>query len=109
MTETLTASLPPYRDRLRSIMPVEIQRAILADCPEIDRVDAQGRPYVSLNTQCRPKLDPAAAAAAADQVRNAPGIQLDLSRSIMDDQGKINQFQTTQRSAAQLRTALQQR
>src|SRR4051812_37196783 len=42
MTDVLTGTLPAYRDRLRSIMPYEIQRAILADCPELDREDRQG-------------------------------------------------------------------
>lgn len=107
MTDALTATLPPYRDRLRSVMPYEIQRAILVDCPERDSEDAQGRPDVFLNASCRPKLDAKQAASATSQIRSAPGIELDLTRSVVEDDQKILQFQSRQRNAAQLRAALQ--
>lgn len=107
MLNATTATLPPYRDRLRSIMPYEIQRSILVDCPEINREDAQGRPDVLLNASCRPNLDPTEAASAAVQIRAAPGIQLDLTRSIVDDDQKILMFQSWRRNAAQLRAALE--
>ncbi len=107
MTDVLTATLPAYRDRMRSIMPFEIQRAILVDCPELDQENRQGRPDVFLNASCRPKLDAEAAASAASQIKSAPGIQLDLTRSIMDDESKISQFQTMQRQAAKLRATLE--
>jgi hypothetical protein len=106
MTDVLTATLPPFRDRVRSVMPYEIQRAILVDCPELNREDRQGRPDVSLNASCRPRLETEAAASAVLQIRSAPGIQLDLTRSIMDDESKIAQFQAMQRQAAELRAAL---
>lgn len=107
MMNATTATLPPYRDRLRSIMPYEIQRIILVDCPEVDREDAQGRPDVDLNASCRPKLDHEAASSAALQIRSAPGLQLDLTRSIVDDDQKILVFQSMQRNAAQLQAALE--
>ena len=107
MTDVLTATLPPYRDRLRSLMPFEIQRAIVVDCPEIDREDKKGRPDIILNASCRPQLDAEAAVSAASQIRSAPGIQLDLTRSISDDEAKISQFQEMQRRAAELRAALE--
>lgn len=107
MTDVLTATLPAYRDRMRSIMPFEIQRAILVDCPELDQENRQGRPDVFLNASCRPKLDAEAAASAASQIKSAPGIQLDLTRSIMGDESKISQFQTMQRQAAKLRATLE--
>ena len=103
----LTATLPPYRDRMRSIMPFEIQRAIVVDCPEIDREDSKGRPDIILNASCRPQLDAEAAVSAASQIRSAPWIQLDLTRSISDDEAKISQFQEMQRRAAELRAALE--
>lgn len=84
MTDRTTATLPPYRDRVRSIMPYEIQRAILAQCPEQDREDAQGQPDVFLNSSCLPDLDLREASLAVAQIRSAPGIQLDLTRSIID-------------------------
>jgi hypothetical protein len=107
MTDALTATFPPYRDRLRSIMPYEMQRSILVDCPEIDREDAQGRPDVYLNASCRPKLDPNEAASAAAQVRATPDIQLELTRSLVDDDQRTLQFQSMQRNAAELRAALE--
>jgi hypothetical protein len=107
MTDALTAAVPAYRDRLRSVMPFEIQRAILADCPELDREDKQGRPDVFLNASCRPELDAEAAASAVSKIRSAEGMQLDLTRSLMDDESKISQFQTMQRAAARLRAALE--
>ena len=107
MTDALTATLPPYRDQLRSVMPYEIQRAILMDCPERDSEDAQGRPDVFLNASCRPKLDAKQARTAAFQVRSARGIELELTRSVVEDDQKIFQFQSMQRNAARLRAALQ--
>jgi hypothetical protein len=107
MMDVLTATVPAYRDRVRSIMPFEIQRAIRIDCPELDREDRRGRPDVLLNPSCRPKLAPGAAASAASQIRSAARIQLDLTRSIVDDEAKISQFQTMEREAAKLRVALE--
>ena len=107
MTDVLTAALPPYRYRLRSIMPFEVQRTILVDCPEINLEDRQGRPGISLNASCRPKLDPKTAASAASQIRSDPGIQFELTRSIIDNESKISQFETMQREAAKLRGALE--
>ena len=48
-----------------------------------------------------------AAAAGATEVRSAPGILFDLTRSILDDEAKISQFQEMQRRAAELRAALE--
>ena len=107
MTEVLTATRPPYRDRLRSTMPYEVQRTILVDCPEINMKDRHGRPGISLNAACRPKLEPKAAAAAASQIRSAPGIQHDLTGSIIDNEAKISQFRTVQQEAGELRAALE--
>ena len=107
MTDVLTATLPPYRDKLRSIMPYEVQRTILADCPEINGKDRQGRPNIFLNASCRPTLDPKTAAEAAAQIRSAPGIQFELTRSMMDNRSKISQFQTMQQEAKELRAALE--
>lgn len=107
MTDALTATLPPYRDKLRSIMPYEVQRTILVDCPELNRKDRQGRPDIFLNASCRPELDAKTAASAAAQIRSAPGIQFELTRSIMDNQSKISQFQTMQQEAEELRAALE--
>jgi hypothetical protein len=106
MTDRITATVPPYRDRVRSIMPYEIQQAILIDCPEKDREDAQGRPDVFLNASCLPKLNPKEAFLAAAQVRSAPGIQLDLTRSIIDADQKILQFQSMRRDASELRAII---
>ena len=107
MTDVLTATLPPYRDKLRSIMPYEVQRTILADCPELNRKDRQGRPDIFLNASCRPKLDPKKAASVAAEVRSAPGIQFELTRSLMDNQSKISQFRTMQQEAEELRAVLE--
>jgi hypothetical protein len=107
MTDRTTATLPPYRDRLRSIMPYEIQQSILVDCPEEDREDAQGRPDVFLNASCRPKLDPGEASLAAEQIRSVSDIQTDLTRSIIDDDQKIRQFESMQRNAAKLGAILE--
>lgn len=107
MTDRLTATVPTYRDRLRSIMPYELQQAIMSDCPEEDREDPQGRQDVFLNSSCRPKFDPKEASLAAAQIRSAPAIQADLTRSIIDADQKILQFQSMRRSAGELRAILE--
>jgi hypothetical protein len=106
-TTAAIATLPPYRDRLRSGMPYEVQRAIRSDCPEINRDDAKGRPGIALGVDCRPKLNSAAALSAALQVRSIPDLQFDLTRSLVDDDQKILQFQTMEHSAGKLRAVLE--
>jgi hypothetical protein len=106
-TTATIATLPPYRDRLRSGMPYEVQRAIRSDCPEINSEDAKGRPGISLGVGCSPKLDSVVAASAARQVRSIPDIQFDLTRSLVDDDQKILQFQTMALAASKLRTILE--
>ena len=101
------AALPPYRDRLRSGMPYEVQQAILHDCPEKDIEDALGRPGIDLGVHCRPKLDSAVAASAALQVRSIPDIERDLTRSLIDADQKILQFKAMERSASHLRVVLE--
>ena len=106
-TTATIATLPPYRDRLRSGMPYEVQRAIRADCPEINSEDAKGRPGVAVGVHCRPKLDSEWASLATLQVRSIPDIQRDLTRSLIDDDQKILQFQSMERSAGKLRAILE--
>lgn len=106
-TTATIATLPPYRDRVRSGMPYEVQRAIRADCPEINFENRKGRPNVVIDVSCRPKLDSALASSAARQVRSIPDIQFDLTRSLVDDDQKILQFQTMERNARKLRAILE--
>ena len=106
-TTATIATLPPYRDRLRSGMPYEVQRVIRTDCPELDRNDEKGRPGVDLGVVCRPKLDGDVATSAALRVRSIPEIELDLTRSLVDDDQKILQFQSMERSAGKLRAVLE--
>ena len=106
-TNAVIAMVPPYRDRLRSGMPYEVQKAISSDCPEVDREGTNGRPGIGLGGDCRPKLDGLLALSAAGQVRSIPGIQLDLTRSLVDDDQKILQFQSVERSAGKLRAVLE--
>lgn len=106
-TTATIATLPPYRDRIRSGMPYEVQRAIRADCPEINLEDAKGRPNIVIDVACRPRLDSAAATAAAVQVRSIPQIQFDLTRSLVDDDQKILQFETMESNAGKLRAILE--
>ena len=106
-TNAIIATSPPYRDRLRSGMPYEVQKAIRSDCPEVDSESANGRPGIALGVGCRPKLDSVLASSAGGQVRSIPGIQLDLTRSLVDDDQKILQFQSMERSAGKLRAVLE--
>ena len=88
-------------------MPYDVQQKIRDDCPEINQEDAQGRPNVLLNAGCRPMLDPKKAAVAVAQIRSDAEIGADLTRSLVDDDQKILQFQVMQESAAQLHAALE--
>ena len=106
-TNATIATVPPYRDIVRRGMPYEAQRAIRTDCPENYREDANGRAMTGFPADCRPKLEPAAIAAAVATVRAIPDLQFDLTRSLIDDDQKIVQFQTMYRRAGQLKTLLQ--
>lgn len=106
-TNATIATVPPYRDRVRRGMPYEVQRAIRTDCSESYREDSTGRPTTRLPTGCRPRLAPADAVAAAAKVREIPEIELDLTRSLVDDDQKVLQFQTMDRRAGALLARLE--
>jgi hypothetical protein len=61
-----------YRDAVREVIPDEIQQSIRAECG--DRLDSDGRSF-SLVVPCPLKLDPAAAATTAADLRRHPELE----------------------------------
>ena len=83
-------AVPPYREHIREVMPIEAQDAVRRDGPQQVYFTAEGAVQARLAQNCTTlRLDPATAAAAAATVRAEPGLQKDLTRLIADHNVKI--------------------
>jgi len=99
---------PPYRERVRTIMPYEVQQAIRAECDEIITDLGNGLMFPRLPARCSPGLDPAAAAAAAEQVRAEPALAKDLTRMIVALDTRILNFGRLETNAREVREFMEQ-
>ena len=99
---------PPYRERVRTIMPYEVQQAIRAKCDEIITDLGNGLMFPRLPARCSPGLDPAAAAAAAKQVRAEPALARDLTRMIVALDTRISNFGKLETNAREVRIFMEQ-
>ena len=99
--------LPPYRDRVRRELPYPVVSAIRRQCG--DRVrEHRGALISSLPPTCRLDLDPTIVRRAAMQLREAPGIERDLSQYIVDLDVRLGNFAGSDRRANTFRNALRQ-
>jgi len=99
---------PPYRERVRTIMPYEVQQAIRAKCDEIITDLGNGLMFPRLPARCSPGLDPATAAAAAEQVRAEPALAKDLTRMIVALDSRILNFGRLETNAREVREFMEQ-
>ena len=100
---SLDSVSPPYRERLRSVIPYEIQQAIRAKCDEILTDIGNGLVTSRLPERCSPGLDPTLAAAAGAQVRSEPGLAKDLTRMIVTLDSRILTFGKLETNAREVR------
>ena len=100
---SLDSVSPPYRERLRSVIPYEIQQAIRAKCDEILTDIGNGLVTSRLPERCSSGLDPTLAAAAGAQVRSEPGLSKDLTRMIVALDSRILTFGKLETNAREVR------
>jgi hypothetical protein len=100
------ASLPPYREILRRIMPYEVQERLRAVCNERVVADQDGTAHVEIPTNCTLHLDPATVAKAITQIHDWPGLELDLNRWLVDLDQKSLSVDALAKTADQLETEL---
>ena len=100
---SLDSASPTYRERLRSVMPYEVQQAILAKCSEILSDLGNGLMLSRLPDHCALGLDPSLAAKAAAQIRSEPGLVNDLTRMIVTLDSRILSFGKLEINARQVR------
>jgi hypothetical protein len=96
----------PYRDILRRAMPYAVQHEVRTDCGEKIFDDPRGETEMVLPRNCTIRLDPATVRRAVDQVRDTPGLALDLNRQIVDLDQKLISVDLISRRAAKLENVL---
>ena len=95
------ATLPPYRDILRRVMPYRVQERIRARCNEKVFATRTGAARVVLPGKCMLGLDPATVRAAVRQVHDWPALALDINRGLVDlDQKLLSVDSLSQRASA---------
>lgn len=108
VTGEVLAETMPYHDIIRRLMPYAAQRAIRATCNETIREDRSGQAIMILPKTCSINLDQTTIATAVRQVRDAPGLALDLNRLLVDLDQKLVSTDVISRRAAAAEAALKQ-
>ncbi len=104
--EATAADVTGYRDKLRSNMDLDVQLAIRNRCDDRVRRLPSGVETPELPRECRLGLDPAHARAAATRLAAVDGLDLELTRLVVDIDQKLGLFARTARNAGQLRKRL---
>lgn len=85
-------NIPPYRERIRTVLPLDAQRAVRAACAEVIGMDADGGNAASLPEHCAIDLAEDATQRAVAAALSAPGLAADLSRHVADLDQKVEIF-----------------
>lgn len=99
--------VPPYRDRIRRVMPYIVQERIRSRCGEQTR-EVNGAVIRTLPLSCRVGLDGEVIASALIRLRAAPEMELDLTRYITDIDQRLDAYHLSQRLSGELRQELEQ-
>ena len=106
-TDVTFDAIPPYRERIREIMPAAAQDAVRRDCPEEIYFTDDGAGQARLAKSCTTlRLDPGVVSAAAARVRAAPALDRDLTRQIADLDVKLNVADAMVKHQAKLRAQI---
>jgi hypothetical protein len=100
------ASVMPYRDILRRAMPYAAQNQIRTVCGEKISEDSRGEAIMVLPEDCSIQLDPTTLRRAIHQVRDTPGLALDLNRQLVDLDQKLISVDVIMRRAGDLERTL---
>jgi len=99
-------STMPYHDIIRRALPYAAQYRIRTICGEKIGENARGQFEMTIPERCTMELDPALMRKAVDQVRNTPGLELDLNRQLVDLDQKLISVDVILRRAAALEEIL---
>jgi hypothetical protein len=99
-------SVTPYRETLRRAMPYAAQLEIRADCAEKIVDTPLGETDMVLPGGCAIHLDPATLRKSVKQVRDTPGLALDLNRLLVDLDQKLISVDLIARRASTLEQIL---
>ena len=100
------ASVMPYREELRRAMPYAAQNQIRTVCGEKISEDSRGEAIMLLPEHCSIRLDPSTLRRAIHQVRDTPGLALDLNRQLVDLDQKLVSVDVIMRRAGNLERTL---
>lgn len=100
------ASMMPYRDILRRAMPYAAQNQIRTECGEKITENSRGEAVMVLPEHCSIRLEPATLRQAIHQVRDTPGLSLDLNRQLVDLDQKLVSVDVIMRRAGELERTL---
>src|SRR5688572_3798362 len=103
----MTLSVTDYRDRVRRVVPIAIQRKLRGRCGDINRKLPGGVVGSILPERCVLGLDGESVARAAARIRATPELNQDLTRHISDIDQKMRQLQGFKSRAAELRKQLE--
>jgi hypothetical protein len=99
--------MPPYRDIVRRIMPYAVQQAIRDRCNERLVSNSRGSVDIVLpSDRCTLGLDSATVRQAVTQIRDWPGLALDLNRQLVDLDQKLLSVDAIAGRANALKAAL---
>ena len=100
------AAAMPYHDIIRRALPYAAQYRIRTLCGEKIGENARGEFEMTIPERCTMQMDPALMRKAVDQVRNTPGLELDLNRQLVDLDQKLVSVDVIARRAAALEQIL---
>lgn len=96
----------PYHDVIRRALPYAAQYRIRTVCGEKIGENSLGEAEMTFPERCTIQLDPAAMRKAVDQVRDTPGLALDLNRQLVDLDQKLVSVDVVLRRAVALEKLL---
>jgi hypothetical protein len=94
-------NIPPYREKLRSILPFEVQSLIYNNCGEIFKEDETGLPILTFPEQCELNLSKAQIDNAISKLL-AADLANDLTRLLSDIELKLQLLEVVNRRTKEL-------
>lgn len=101
------SNYPAYRERLRRLLPNDVEQAIRAGCGDVDTTEADGFLFSRMPTRCTARLTPDAVQRGVASVRTAPDLDLDLNRQIGFLDGTRKMLAANRERARTLRVAIE--
>jgi hypothetical protein len=102
LTSSVVSAVPPFRDRLRRVMPIAVQRAIRSQCAENFKVDESGASASFLPDGCAITLPPDTVRDAVAEIMADGEMRADLVRYVSDLDVKLINYNVLGNRAEEL-------